>query len=416
MAKSKEPVNRLSALEAAKKAHQHEVGKGGVIYLDPDMSFVRAIALPSLGFMNMMGTNGLRDSSSILLDGEPGACKSTLALELFNWVRPYGGTGTYIDAENKGACDVAAGLLDDNHLYHPINKVQFLQCLSIDDIHRTVHNVVLQCRDANAKLPRNDQIPFVSIIDSVAGSPSEELMNYVLKETEGAVDRSHGTRSEALFWSIWSKIHNQEIAELPFFSVGINHFKKKVEQRGAYSVEGTYNPGGIAQNYHATYHFRCMKGKSFRSEALDGASYQEIHIGCEKNSRGPTGLRTTVRRYYKRGNEFAPTIFWWDWARNSVDFLASFGVNHAIHDVCSVKKNSEKECSCKQLGVKEEDPSVVGELIHRDEKLMSAIMKLFCWRQFKMYNVLTLEQYTEFRDQAVAARDANRKAAADDQS
>ena len=100
MAKKKE-INRFEVLSEAKKAFQFDVGAGGNIYDDALGSNIRGIRLPSVALMWLLDNTCLRDSCIVVIDGETMSGKSSLALDMFNWSMPYGGTGNYIDAENK---------------------------------------------------------------------------------------------------------------------------------------------------------------------------------------------------------------------------------------------------------------------------------------------------------------------------
>ena len=416
MAKKKEDkvVGRLGLLESAKKAHQYEVGAGGSIYVDPLLSNVRGVALPSVALMELLGVTALRDSCSILIDGEPGASKSSLALEMFNWIRKYGGTGNYVDAENKSAVDIASGLLDDVHMWHPAHKVEFLSCPNIEEIQRHVAMVVKQCGASNAELPRDMHIPFMSVIDPLSGLPSAEHTKAVTKN-KGAADRGHGGRDEALLWSKWVKWINSEILNLPFILCMVNHCKEKQEKVGQKVIERKYNPGGKAQNYAVTIGLRCKaSSKQKLSASLDGDTYQDIWIECTKNSRGPTGNSICVRKYARR-TEGGGTVFWWDWDRCTAVFLAGFGPKHESRDIVSVTANSDIKYGCKQLKMSDCDPSEIGRAIQNDHKMVEQLIDLFKWRRIKEYTALLDTEYTQLVEEARAAKAARLASIADEQ-
>jgi len=116
MAKKKKVGRFQSLLNHATKAHQLDVGAGGNIF-DPYMSNVRGIRLPGLGLMNVFNSTCLRDSCTIIVDGEWGSSKSSFSIDFFNWVLPYGGGGALIDCEQKAAFDIANGMLDEVSLW-----------------------------------------------------------------------------------------------------------------------------------------------------------------------------------------------------------------------------------------------------------------------------------------------------------
>lgn len=402
MAKKKaaaKKTSRLGLLEAAKTAHQFDIGAGGCVINDPLMGNVRGIALPSLWIMELLGCTHLRDSCSILIDGEPGSSKSSLALEMLNWGRPYAATGMCIDAENKAAVDIAAGTLDDVHLWHPTHRIDFLTCGSIEDVQKQSAVNVARCAKANEGVERDYQIPFFNIIDPLSGLSSKEVIGHVDKQG-GFTDRGHGGRDEALLWSKFLKIHNGAIINLPFISILVNHIKIRQEQRGIKQIERKVNPGGVGQNYAVTIGLRCSAtAKQQLSTHIHGDMYQDIWISCEKNSRGPTGNRMVVRKYAKK-LESGRTVFWWDWARASAEFLAGFGPKHEVNEVISVTKKSDKKYKCKQLGLDDVDPTEIGDAIHADEKLMRQIKELFSWKRVREFDRITDEEYQQLLAEA----------------
>jgi hypothetical protein len=414
--KTKSSPGRLGVLQEAKAAHQFEVGAGASIQTDPYMTGVRGVQLPSLAMMELLGFTALRDSCTILIDGDAGSSKSTLALELFNWIRPYGGTGVYIDAENKSAADIAAGLLDNVHLWHHGHKVDFRTQGTIEEVQASMDVLVDRCKKANETLDRDEQIPFIGVIDPIAGVSSEEVIQHTKKE--GHSDRGHGGRDEALLWTKWIKTLNHQILQQPFIGVFVNHVKTRQEKRGPQQVERKVNPGGSGQNYAATIAIRCnatSKQKLVKAGAIGshGDYYQDIWLECTKNSRGPTGNRICVRKYATRLRG-GITRFWWDWPRATTLWLSEFGPQHGVNDIVSVRKASDTKASCKQLGLKDVSLSEVGEAIHADESIMKQLIDFFCWRKIREYAHLTDEEYQTLVTEAEEVRQAYIKEHADE--
>jgi hypothetical protein len=253
-------------------------------------------------------------------------------------------------------------------------------------------------------LDRNLHIPFLAVIDPLSGLPSAEHKGSVEK-LDGATDRGHGGRDEALLWTKWIKDLNARIINLPFIFVAVNHMKVTQESHGPRQVEKKYNPGGIAQNFASTISLRCSApSKQQISPAVQGDTYQDIWVECFKNSRGPTGNRTWFRKYARR-NKDGSTTFWWDWGRNTAEFLADLNPRHEVRDICHVTKLTENTFCCKQLGAKDESPSVIGDAIYADKKLLESLMAAFCWKRVKEYQPLSTEEYTKLTEEAVVVRD-----------
>ena len=249
-------------------------------------------------------------------------------------------------------------------------------------------------------------LPFISVIDPLSGVPSTEHVKHIKKEG-GATDRGHGGRDEANLWSKWIKYLNTEIINLPFIAVFVNHQKVRQEKRGRVDVEKKYNPGGLAQNFAATLQLRCSASKKQQiSQAIQGDTYQEIWIECAKNSRGPTGNKTMVRKYAKRQSG-GQTIFWWDWGRNTAETLGGLGPQHEARKVCNVVSHSNESYSCDRLGITEKtaiSPSDLGDRIHCDAEIMKELADVFCWKQVKLFEPLSEEDQDTLEKQAVEAR------------
>jgi hypothetical protein len=387
MAKKEQKTSRLDILMAAKKAHQYEVGAGGNV-MDPMMSSVRGIRLPSLGLMEMFGFSALRDSCTVLVDGDPGSSKSSLVTDFFNWGLPYGAGGGINDCENKGAFDVAYGMLNPITLWNGHLIMQ--TCSTVEAAQQAIKGQVKIANDMNEKLARDEQIPFIIVTDPLAGAASEETRKNI-KES-GSADRGHGGRVEALLWSIFLKDHEADIVNLPVISVFVNHTKKGSEMIGGRAVSKEYNPGGVAQNYATTIQIHCKCFKRQVSQAVDGISYEDIGLKCKKNSRGPTGRMTTVRKCSKR-NEDGTTTFWWDWGLNSGEFLAELPRGHPALEVVRVEKKSDNRYDCKAAGLKEATLSEIGDAVGKNEQLMDEIIKACRIFKLREFQRITPEEY-----------------------
>ena len=393
---------RLAALtDAAKKGHKSEVGAGGSVF-DPMMSHVRGIRLPSVAMMDMLGVTALRDSCTVLIDGAPASSKSSLAIEMFNWGAPYGASGAIIDCENKGAFDIAAGTLGFTTLWLP-DHLRMITAPTVEAAQGQIKRLVEKCREINQDLERNEQLPFLCVTDPLAGTPSEETKKAITKNS-GASDRGHGGRVEALLWSIWLKDHESDILDLPFVSVFVNHVKERSKQ-GSMATE-KYNPGGSSQNYATTIALRCTKSKSksLVSQSVDGISHDYIIIKCTKNSRGPEGKSIGVRKCSMR-QEDGSTIFWWDWGRTTVDWLSSLSSAHPSKDIVKVTKSTEAKASCSTLGLKDENPSDVGDAIMKDEKIVEELIKACRFYRLKEFEKLTEDEAASLNEQAQANYD-----------
>jgi len=396
MAKKKEEVTRMSRLvERAKARRTLDVGAGGKVY-DPYMSSVRGVKLPSLGMMNLLGCTALRDACTILIDGLPSSSKSSLAIDMFNWFLPYGGGGVINDCEQKGAFDIANSMLDEIALWYP-NMLEMVSLTSVEATQENINRFVKYCRELNDGMGREEQLPQLIVTDTIAGAPSEETVKHINKE--GHADRGHGGRVEALLWSIFLKKHEVEMIDLPVVSVFVNHVKEKQEQRGSITVNTKVNPGGIAQNYATTFHLRLSRGKRFNSESLEGSSYSEIKISCEKNSRGPDKRKTSVRKYF-RNLENGHTEIWFDWGRNSTEFLAELGTQHPARDVANVRRKTGDRYTCAQLGSEEYDATELGYAIMADEKMANDIVQVMRWRKVREFTKLATEELDELRGAA----------------
>ncbi|HHA18902.1 MAG TPA: hypothetical protein ENK70_04270 [Methylophaga sp.] len=395
MAKKKEnkPTRIGNILSVAAGAHKKDVGAGGQVW-DPYLSHVRSIRFPSLGLMAMLGFTGLRDSCTILIDGAPGSHKSSLAIEMFNWGVPYGLGGAIIDCENKAAVDIAMGTLDETTLWLP-GHLTMLSTFSVEDTQDIISDYVKKCAEMNKGIERNQQVPFMVIVDPIAGTPADETLKQVKKYGHG--DKGHGGRAEANIWNSYIKVHESQIINLPFISVFVNHMKMRQKQNtGPITVMEKYNPGGISQNYATTIALRCSSGRAVYSESLTGKSYNEVWIKCEKNSRGPTGVKTCVRKYWRRRKD-GLTSFWWDWGRNTAEYLASLPANSPAREICSVVKSTNEKFSCKKLGFKDASPTEIGDTVMADRAMVSQIVNVLMLRKLDEFDPISDDDRASLR-------------------
>ena len=399
--KKKDPVTRFRTLMAsAKDPHQYDAGVGGDIY-DPLMSNIRGIRLPSLGMMNMLGFTALRDSCTMLIDGGWGSSKSSLGIDVFNWGLPYGAGGGLLDCENKGAFDIAHGMLNKITIWLPGHFVM-RTCTSVEAAQTAITELVNKCTKVNKDMPRDEHIPYIQVTDSLAGISSDGTLKNV--EGEGHSNRGHAGREEALLWSTFMKTHQTQLHNVAMISVFINHQKERAKKIGMHTINEKYNPGGVAQNYHATIHLTCAKKKRQVSEAVDGISYDEIKITCMKNSRGPTGKQIIVRKNSQR-NEDGTTSFWWDWGGNTVDFLSSVSSAHPASKLINISVTKATRIgSCAEVGLTNVPISDIGDAIMADDELRTTLVKTCRLYQLKEFTRFTPEEYTDLLEVAEQAK------------
>ena len=382
-------------MKVAQTAHTRSVGVGGRVW-DPYLSHVRALPLPGLGLMTMLGFTGLRDSCTVLIYGAPGSHKSSFGIEVINWGYKYGVAGGIIDCENKAAVDIALGTLTETTLWTP-GQMVMSTATSVEQAQDELTNLVKFCHEINDGLDRDYHIPFIGLVDPLAGVPAEETVKVIDKQGHG--DKGHGGRTEANIWTSYLKYHEAQILNLPFISVFVNHVKQRQKKLGNVAVTENYNPGGVSQNYATTIAFECKAGKAFRSEAHGGKSYNEVWIKCTKNSRGPTGGSTCVRKYWRPMKD-GTTKFWWDWERNTAETLAAYKSNHPVHQVCAVTKHTNDKYSCKTLGLKDVSPTEIGAAIHADSELMDNIIKALELRKLTEFMPLSDEDLAQMNELA----------------
>jgi hypothetical protein len=132
---------------------------------------------------------------------------------------------------------------------------------------------------------------------------------------------------------------------------------------------------------------------------VDGISYEVIGLKCKKNSRGPTGRMTTVRKCSRR-NEDGTTTFWWDWGLNTGEFLLELPRGHPALEVIKVEKKSDAKFDCKAVGLKEATLSEIGDAVMKNGELLENIIK--ACRIFKLRELqsITPEEYETLLKQA----------------
>jgi hypothetical protein len=140
------------------------------------------------------------------------------------------------------------------------------------------------------------------------------------------------------------------------------------------------------------------------SESVTGISHEDIKITCKKNSRGPTGRHTKVRKSSQR-REDGSTVFWWDWELSSGEFLAELTKTNPIKEVCSVEKTGS-EYNCKALGLKAASLQDIGKAVHSVENaaVLEEILKAGRIYRLKEFNRISPEEYAKALEMAEAHR------------
>ena len=151
-------------------------------------------------------------------------------------------------------------------------------------------------------------------------------------------------------------------------------------------------PGGVAQNYATTIQINCKCMKRQMSQAVDGISYEDIGLKCRKNSRGPTGRMTAVRKCSKR-NENGTTTFWWDWGLNTGEFISKLPRGHPALEVIRVEQKAEHKYNCSAVGIKEASLSEIGDAVMKNEELVMEIIKACRIFKLKEFQKITAEEY-----------------------
>jgi hypothetical protein len=120
-----------------------------------------------------------------------------------------------------------------------------------------------------------------------------------------------------------------------------------------------------------------------------------------KNSRGPTNLDTIVRKCTQRQAN-GETRFWFDWDRNTAEFLEGLSNTNPIKEVICVTKKNNSSFSCSTLGLKEVEPGEIGKAVMENEELLGNIAKAARWQRVKEFKRLSAEDMATLTEQSNA--------------
>ena len=104
-------------------------------------------------------------------------------------------------------------------------------------------------------------------------------------------------------------------------------------------------------------------------------------------------------------DETGATLFWWDWAWTTCEFLSHLSKGHPTKDFITVTKKNNSAYSCTELKLKEVAPKVLSEAIMSNPEVFSQIVAACRWHEVKEYTRLSVEDLREL----IEAGEANRQ-------
>lgn len=267
------------------------------------------IPTPSLAFEYLIANDVFPLSSMLMLAGSWGSCKSALSYEFFRWFYELSGMAVHIDTEDKFDAEFACDIMRVPSGVTPIisNRAESVEQMQQILTHyvKDIKKVLLGTKEDPGP---QKTLPCVFCIDSLAGAPSEEIKEKILKE--GNAGRAHPI--SALKNSHYLPVIKKEIENWPFTLLVINHLKEKLDEMGNLHQ---YTLGGQSFNFHESFEIRNTVWKSkFKNSQFEGIG---IRLSCAKNSFGPTGRRIKTRFLWWVDDDEDTgrprDVFLWDW-------------------------------------------------------------------------------------------------------
>lgn len=354
MSKDKSDVQLDSFFEAELDRARGTVGDRRIMVGEDSDQYCYGLPIPSLAFQYVLQSDVLPFEKLIYMAGEPASNKSSFAFELARWVINAGGFARLNETERKFNPDLASALLgnvtDRQWQIRFCEKLEEWQTLLWDDVKLYRKFTESTGKRGKSSIPK---FPACMIIDSLTGVTTEGGIDAVDKQEAGKL-QAQGMR-DANVISRWLQSIN--FTGLPWYVIFIRHEKANITESFGYGNR-VRTPGGVANDYFASYDFRFKVIKRHRDQGTK-YGYNLVEVKCHKNAFGINGLKFAIRMSWTAvdtGSEQGPVnVIKWEWDLATAQFLANFD-KEDIKDICHVVDTGSVNnpiFSCRQLGLKE---------------------------------------------------------------
>jgi hypothetical protein len=316
------------------------------------------VPLPSLSLEYLLGSNILYLGAGYGLAGPSQSFKSSLGIEFGRILANRGGLNFLCETEG-GKISAAViksiyGQLSQRmkmRLVHSVEAAQDYLSFTFDWI--------------QSQFPDRDRM-FGLFLDSLNGPSSDERHKTIKKQ-------GHASRDfpvEALLWTKWFQDWLPKLIGWPVVLIFVNHKKLNVNNPNSFR-----HPGGDAQDFYSTVYMHVQRIRTNESDTKDGLVINQLKLQTVKHSFMLPGRKINTAFVLDKSTRQMR----FDWGHSTADLLTDEKIKTKIADVIEVSSNSSsmtaltRHFSCKQLGLKEVPGHILGEAVHANEELMTAL-------------------------------------------
>ena len=382
-------------MSALLKTAADKHGSGAVVVADwAKQQF--GVGIPHLMLEYLMGLNVIPYPAIIELAGPPGSCKSAFLQYLMRVYLEQMFGAVMLETEGKMSGTLLNSILEDyaaSAVIFPGLNTQELWQRTMTTVLKSYKkyyvDTLKQFQKGKGELAR----PLLMCLDSLGAAPSEDSVDAISKT--GAAERTFPV--EALKNSRYFAQLPTRLRDLPVTIMYTNHEMKKISEGTQFGFGG---PVERSTKGGATPDFFCgirlfFEQASKPVEVKKGVFQQNLSIEVYKNSFNQKGNKVSLTMEWNKeidpetNTEIQHTRFLW--GKALVNYLAPNAPGfkydrESVKKFLTVTRQSDTKFSCKELGVSDENPEVLGNLIESNEELVNKLRPYLGIKKWNEYN------------------------------
>lgn len=382
-------------MSALLKTAADKNGSGAVVVADwAKQQF--GVGIPHLMLEYLMGLNVIPYPAIIELAGPPGSCKSAFLQYLMRVYLEQMFGAVMLETEGKMSGTLLNSILEEYAsaavIFPGLNTQELWQrtmTTVLKSYKKYYVDTLKQFQKGKGELAR----PLLMGLDSLGAAPSEDSVDAISKT--GAAERTFPV--EALKNSRYFAQLPTRLRDLPVTIMYTNHEMKKISEGPQFGFGG---PVERSTKGGATPDFFCgirlfFEQASKPVEIKKGVFQQNLSIEVYKNSFNQKGNKISLTMEWNKeidpetNTEIQHTRFLW--GKALVNYLAPNAPGfkydrESVKKFLTVTRQSDTKFSCKELGITDENPEVLGNIIEQHEELVNKLRPYLGIKKWNEYN------------------------------
>ena len=382
-------------MSALLKTAADKNGSGAVVVADwAKQQF--GVGIPHLMLEYLMGLNVIPYPAIIELAGPPGSCKSAFLQYLMRVYLEQMFGAVMLETEGKMSGTLLNSILEEYAsaavIFPGLNTQELWQrtmTTVLKSYKKYYVDTLKQFQKGKGELAR----PLLMCLDSLGAAPSEDSVDAISKT--GAAERTFPV--EALKNSRYFAQLPTRLRDLPVTIMYTNHEMKKISEGPQFGFGG---PVERSTKGGATPDFFCgirlfFEQASKPVEIKKGVFQQNLSIEVYKNSFNQKGNKISLTMEWNKeidpetNTEIQHTRFLW--GKALVNYLAPNAPGfkydrESVKKFLTITRQSDTKFSCKELGITDENPEVLGNIIEQHEELINKLRPYLGIKKWNEYN------------------------------